>query len=55
MALTNSKKGQAFDKSSYKELLTLKNLPSWLALACLAVFAYIPNRLRDIFAIVCAY
>lgn len=45
---------RAFNKEVYKDLLKLKYLPSWLVLGLLAICAYIPNRLRDLIAIVLA-
>lgn len=41
---------RAFHKESYKSLLRLKYLPSWLSLGFLALCSYIPARLRDLLA-----
>ena len=44
-----------FDPDQWQQLLDVKYWPSWFALGILAVLAYVPNRIRDIFAILIAY
>lgn len=44
-----------FDPDQWQQLLDVKYWPSWIALGFLAVLAYVPNRIRDLFAILIAY
>lgn len=44
-----------FDPDQWQQLLDVKYWPSWIALGILAVLAYVPNRIRDLFAILLAY
>lgn len=44
-----------FDPDQWQQLLDVKYWPSWFALGILAVLAYVPNRIRDLFAILIAY
>ena len=44
-----------FDPDHWQQLLDVKYWPSWIALGILAVLAYVPNRIRDLFAILLAY
>ena len=44
-----------FDPDQWQQLLDVKYWPSWIALGILAVLAYVPNRIRDLFAILIAY
>ncbi|MGN8852784.1 LpxL/LpxP family acyltransferase [Anaerobiospirillum succiniciproducens] len=44
-----------FDPDQWQQLLDVKYWPSWFALGILAVLAYVPNRIRDLFAILLAY
>ena len=44
-----------FDPDQWQQLLDVKYWPSWFALGVLAVLAYVPNRIRDLFAILIAY
>ena len=44
-----------FDPDQWQQLLDVKYWPSWIALGILAVLAYVPNRIRDLFAILMAY
>lgn len=55
MAEEKSIKGQAFDKKSYKDLISFKYLFSWFSLLILAFISYVPNRIRDLIAIFFAF
>lgn len=44
-----------FDPDQWQQLLDVKYWPSWFAIGILAVLAYVPNRIRDLFAILIAY
>lgn len=44
-----------FDPDQWQQLLDVKYWPSWIALGFWAVLAYVPNRIRDLFAILIAY
>lgn len=54
MATIKENQSRAFDRNSYKSLLKLRYLGSWLSLLLLAILAWIPTRLRDAFAIIVA-
>lgn len=44
-----------FDPEEWRKLLGIKHWPSWFAIGLLAICAYIPNRIRDLIAIVLAW
>ena len=55
MKIPEANKNRAFDKKIVKELIKPRYLFSWLTLGLLCVLAYVPNRIRDVFAVVIAF
>lgn len=50
-----AKEHAGFDPNAWRECISFKYLGAWIALGILAIFAYIPNRIRDLFAIILSF
>lgn len=44
-----------YDPEAWRNLLRSKHWPSWIALALLAILAYIPNHIRDVLAFLLSF